>query len=96
MIETTQDILYLMLAISVGVFTIFLVWMLGEVAMMLRNMNRFIRELHCTIGKIEDALSGIRKKVEHSASHLSLLAEGAKQLIRMFVESKTKKAKPKK
>lgn len=91
LIESSKDILYLVLAFSVLVLTIFLVWLLGEAAFMLRHVNRTVREVREKLRKMEALVSGIRDKLEHSASYLSLLATVAKQLVNTFLSRRKKK-----
>lgn len=95
MIETSQDVLYLVLAASVGLFTIFLIWLIAEISIMLRRMNHFIGDLHRTISKIEETLSGIREKIEHSTGYFHLLVDGVVQLLKFFAEQKVKPSKTK-
>lgn len=89
--ESSKDVLYLALAISVVVLTIFVVWLLAECALVLHRANRLIKEIQEKLRKIEAALTGIRDKLEHSAGHLSLLAAAAKQVIGLFVKQGKKR-----
>lgn len=95
MFETSKDILFLVLAVSVAVFTIFLVWLVAEVAIMLRRFNRFVGEIQDIARKIERTLAGIREKLEHATSVLPSLVQGVAELVRWFAGEKTsKKQKP--
>lgn len=97
MFETSKDILFLVLAVSVGVFTIFLVWLVAEVAIMLRRFNRFVGEIQEIARKIERTLAGIRDKLEHSANVLPALVKGVTELVHWFSgDEGPKKQKPKK
>lgn len=96
MFESSKDILFLVLAVSVAVFTIFLVWLVAEVAIMLRRFNRFVGEIQEIARKIERTLAGIRDKLEHSMKVLPSLVNGVSELVRWFVgEKMSKKQKPK-
>ena len=97
MFTTSKDILFLVLSGAAGLLAIFLAWLIAECALMLRNANRMIHETRDKVHAIEAALGGIRDKLEHSAGYLALIAEGAKQVIRMVMESreKPKTKKPK-
>lgn len=95
MFESSKDILFLVLAVSVAVFTIFLVWLMAEVAIMLRRFNRFVGEIQEIARKIERTLAGIREKLEHAANILPTLVNGVSELIRWFAGEKiSKKQKP--
>lgn len=97
MFETSKDVLFLVLAISVAVLTIFLVWLVAEVAIMLRRFNRFVGEIQDIARKIERTLAGIRDKLEHSANVLPALVKGVSELVHWFADGETsKKQKPKK
>lgn len=89
-IQTSQDILYLVLAIAVGLLAIALVWLIVEAALTLHRVNALTRKLQETLAKIEAAMMSIREKVEHSAGYVQLIAAAAKQLFTMFAEKKEK------
>ncbi len=91
LIETSKDIFYLILAFSILLFTVFLVWLLAESALVLHRANRLIKEIQEKLRKIEVALMGIRDKLEHSAGYLSLLAAAAKQIIQMVMSRRPSK-----
>lgn len=96
MFETSKDILFLVLAVSVAVFTIFLVWLVAEVAIMLRRFNRFVGEIQEIARKIERTLAAIRDKLEHSANVLPALVKGVTELVRWFAGGQETKNKRKK
>ena len=43
--ETSKDILYGVLSISILLLAVMLAWLIAETAMVLRNANRLIREM---------------------------------------------------
>lgn len=95
MFETSKDILFLVLAVSVAVFTVFLVWLVAEVAIMLRRFNRFVGEIQEIARKIERTLAGIRDKLEHSANILPGLVKGVTELMHWFSSNDVKNKRKK-
>lgn len=92
MFETSLDVLYTALAVSVLLLTVFIVWLLIESALVLHRANRLLRDVREKLARIDSALVGIKDKIEHSAGYLSLLAEGLKQIVPMIIRrSKDKK-----
>ena len=94
-LETSQDVLYLVLSVSVLLLAVMLAWLIAESAMVLRNANKLIREMREKLGKIELAITGIRDKLENSAGYLHLLAEGAKQILGTILARRQEKKKKK-
>jgi len=90
-IQTSQDVLYIVLACAVGLLALALVWLVVESALVLHRVNRLMREVQDKLRKIEAALAGIRDKLEHSAGYLSLLAGAAKQVLQLFTDRREKK-----
>ncbi|GMU25778.1 hypothetical protein KJZ71_04615 [Patescibacteria group bacterium] len=81
-LDSTRDLLYLVLAIGVIWIAAMLTWLLFEVALLLRNANRFVGDVRRKVSRIEDALTSMRGKLESSAGYLGILAKGGKSLAK--------------
>jgi|SRR3990172_3404079 len=87
-IESSKDILYLIIAFGVLWLTIFCCWFIYYVAMIFRQFNLLITELREQLDKIDRLLDAIREKVEKSASYTGVIAEGIKQGLLILKEKR--------
>jgi len=83
-LESTKDLFYLILSISVGWVAIFLCWGLYEVARMLHQANAAVSEAREKLNRLEKAIVSIKERLESSVGYLGVLAEGGKSLINLF------------
>ena len=93
MFETSQDLLYVVLAIASIWFTVFLCWLMYQAGRTLRNVNRIVETALEKMEMISEAVEFIRKRVDNMSSHLgavSGIASGLfeKLVIRRFLERK--------
>ncbi|MFP4514705.1 MAG: hypothetical protein ACLFNO_01730 [Parcubacteria group bacterium] len=110
MFETSGDILNLVIAISVLLFTIFLVWTIYYVLASLRKVYKIVNELDHGVKKVLEAIDSIKEKVNKSTSYLYVAGEVAKNVVNLMkdkiskddegdindIKEKVKKAKKKK
>lgn len=84
MFETSKDLLYVVIAICVGLFTIFSCWIMFYVIMIIRNVNRVVHDIKEKFEKFENAL-------ERSATHLGLMVEVTKEVVKYLAGKSRKK-----
>jgi len=92
-LTSTQDILYLVLAVSIAWVAVFLCWALYELAKMLHQANAVVTETREKINRVEHAVMRIKEKLESSVSYLGMLAEGGKSLLSFLHTTEEKKEK---
>lgn len=90
MIETSKDILYLVISFCVLWVTVFLCWMFYYVTKILKNTNQIVEEFRMRLQTLTEAINYIRGKVENISSLMTLATEGVGGFAKKFV---TKKAK---
>ncbi len=91
MLETSKDLLNVILAISVAGFTVFLCALFFQVISMLRNMNSIMGSVKDKLDTVDKILTLIREKMDHGANHMGLLADSAIRLVTHFVDKQKKK-----
>lgn len=90
-VQSSQDILYIVLALCVLWFTVFLCWLLYQAARVLRNANRIIESLARKLELISDAVEFIKKRVDGLSSHMGVVSSLATGLVEKFVVGKLTK-----
>ena len=96
--STSQDLLFFILAIAVGVITVFIAWAMFYVVMILKKSYGAVREIERKLESIDALFTTVKEHLVHSSSSLRLLVDIAAKLIGLFQkrrESKTN-ANPKK
>lgn len=91
MIETSKDLLYVVLAFSVLWLTIFFSWMLYYVIMMLRQANQLINSFREKVEKVGQTIEKIKEKFEHASSYLGLICKAVEKMVDFVAERKKKK-----
>ena len=86
MFDTSKDILYLIISVSVGLIAVFSCLIMFYVAMIIRNFYKIAKDLKTRIEKFETAL-------ERSATHLGLIVDIAKEAVKYMIERKQKHKK---
>ena len=95
MLETSKDLLYVVISFCVLWLTVFMCWVLYYIAMFLKQGYDITRGFKAKLEKADKVLDAVREKIEKSSSHLALVAEGIKQLVVYLVEKKTGKEEKK-
>lgn len=70
MLSSTQDLLYIVLSLSILWFTVFLCWLLYQAARVLKNANEIIENITGKLELIADAVEFMRGKVEKVTDHM--------------------------
>ncbi len=78
---TTQDILYIVLAVSAAVLTAFLARLLYYVIAIVRDLRQTSRAIHDKVDEVGRILESIKERIGDSVSVLSLLTELLSKLV---------------
>ncbi len=90
MLTSTQQILYLVIAICIVWLTVFVCWLLYYAMRILRNANKIIEELRSRLDELTETIGYIRTKVEHISNLLTLAGSGVSGLVKKAVSRKAK------
>ncbi|NQU84002.1 MAG: hypothetical protein HQ536_04810 [Parcubacteria group bacterium] len=75
MFETSRDLLYIVIAVCVGLFTIFSCWIMFYTILIVRNVFKVVHDIKEKFEKFEQAL-------DRSATHLGLMVEVGKEFVK--------------
>ena len=92
-LESSKDILYLVLAFSILWFTAFVCWALYYVITILRDASNAVAEIRDRIAAIDDAVRSVREKVESTFGSFGIAATGIKMLGSYLAARKEKASK---
>ncbi|MBU0596952.1 hypothetical protein KJ641_03320 [Patescibacteria group bacterium] len=88
MFDTSQDILYLVLSLSILWFTVFLCWLLYQAARVLKNANEIIENITQKLELIADAVEFMRAKMDKVTNHMGIVSKVATGFVDKFVLGK--------
>jgi len=92
----SKDLLFIVISISVLLFTIFSCWALYYLARILQQLFRVITETRDWLSRLDKLFKALKEKIEPSASYLLLIGEGIKKLVEIMKGRREKKVKSKK
>lgn len=88
MFSSSVDILYIVIALCVLWFTVFLCWLLYQAGRVLRNANNILETVSEKLELISEALHFIQKKVDGISSNMGLVGKMLSSLMEKFVIGK--------
>jgi len=95
LVQSTLDILYLTLAASIAVLTIFLIWGIYYVVRMLRNAVYMTEKVTSVMQKADEVLDLAKDKLHSTGTYLGIAANAVQGAIEYFGDKKTVKRKAK-
>lgn len=93
MLESSRDVLNLVIALCVFLITVFFCWLIYYFAMIIKNARDLIKSAKEKIDLIDSLVSAIKTRVEHSATYLTLLVDGIEKVVSFLQNKNTKNSK---
>ncbi len=88
MIESSKDILYVVLAFVALWVAVFLCWTLYYVGRLIKNANEVIEEVREYGGRLDEAVRTIRDRMETMAGGMAVVASGITKVVGKAIEKK--------
>jgi len=96
MLETTKDILWLVVSFCILLFTVFICWAIYYVATILREFQKMIMDVRKKIELIEGLIKAAKDKLEHTSSYVKLMMESIETALHFIKSRKIEQSKKKK
>lgn len=93
MIQSSMDILLIVVAVSIGLLTVFACWGLYYFVAMLRDARKMTLSVREKMEIVDKILKLIHKKLEQGSNHMALIADSAIKLIGFLMEKQGEKKK---
>lgn len=90
-VDSSLDILYLTLAASVAILTIFLVWAIYYVVRMLRDTVYVMEKFTNVMKKADEVLDMAKDKLSSTGNYLAIVANAVTAAIEYFGDGKSTK-----
>ena len=69
--------------------TVFLCWVFYYLAKILKNTNQIVEEFRVRLQALTESIDYVRKKVEQMSTLLTLVSEGATEMVKRMINKKT-------
>lgn len=96
MLETSKDLLFIVIAFCILWLTVFICWGMYYMVMMLKNFSRITTSIREKMEIVDKILKLVHEKLEKGSNHMAVLADSAIKLVGYFMEKQGKSAGKKK
>ncbi|OGY50176.1 MAG: hypothetical protein A2951_02650 [Candidatus Buchananbacteria bacterium RIFCSPLOWO2_01_FULL_56_15] len=96
MLETSKDLLYVVIAFCVLWLTVFICWAMYYMISMLRTMHHITSGVREKLDLVDKILKLVKDKLEKGSNHMAVIADSVIKLVGLAMEKQQKKAAGKK
>ncbi len=93
MIQTSQDVLLIVLAVCLSVLTFVIAWAILYIIAILRKVNQVANLVATVVEKIDELVDFIQNKLDKSANVMGMMITALSKLIVYSGEVKTRKSR---
>ncbi|MCR4279875.1 MAG: hypothetical protein NUV82_00410 [Candidatus Komeilibacteria bacterium] len=91
MLETSKDLLFIVIAFCILWFTIFLCWFIYYMVTIIKRVSETVELLSKMAHTINEFVSEARVKMASATSYLPLVVNGVRDIASYIMDNKTKK-----
>ena len=95
MLETSKDLLYIVIAFCVLWLTVFICWSMYYMISMLRTMHQITSGVRDKLDLLDKILKLVKDKLEKGSNHISVIADSVIKLVGLAMEKQGKAASKK-
>lgn len=81
MLETSKDVLNILLGVSFFLIAIWLSWVLYQVGKTLQNINKAMSMVHQAAESMHQLIDRLKEKASNIGTYLALIAKGGEQIF---------------
>jgi len=96
MLETSKDLLLVVIAFCILWFTVFVCWSMYYIISMLRNASKITISVREKLELVDKILKLVKEKLEQGTNHMAVLADSAIKLVGFIMDKQKKGADKKK
>ena len=95
MLETSRDVLNLLLGFSVLLLAIWLSWIFYQIGKTLQNVNKTMSGVQNAIESFTELIHKVKEKTSSAGAYLTVLLKSGQQILNFVKEKKEKTARKK-
>jgi uncharacterized protein YoxC len=92
MLETSKDVLNILLGVSFFLIAIWLSWVLYQVGKTLQNINKAMSMVQQAAESMHQLIDKLKDKASNIGTYLALMAKGGEQIFDFIKERQAKKS----
>ncbi|MFA6427934.1 MAG: hypothetical protein WCW02_00115 [Candidatus Buchananbacteria bacterium] len=96
MLGTSHDLLLVVIASCLFLFTLFVCWGMFYLIMIFRDFSKITSSFRKKLELIDGILKGLKERLENTSASMGLLVEGVSKIVKYFQERAEKKETKKK
>lgn len=96
MLETSKDVLNLLLGFSVLIVAVFFSWMIYQMGRMLKNVNDTIKGVQNVVTSIDEIIKKFKDKAGDAMTYLTVLIKSGQEIMSFVKKQKSNRSRKKK
>ncbi len=96
MLETSTDLLKIIIAFCILWLTVFICWAMYYLVMMLKDFSRMAHSVREKLEVADKILKLVQQKLERGSDHMAIIADSAIKLVGFIMEKQKKEPTDKK
>jgi len=96
MLETSKDLLFVVIAFCILWFTVFVCWGLYYVISMMRNASKMTASIREKLELVDKILKLVKDKLEKGSNHIALISDSVIKLVGFMMDKQAKGSASKK
>ena len=90
MLETSKDLLLVVIAASIALFTLFTCWAIFYVVVMLRNVSKMTISIREKLEVVDKILNLVKEKLEKGSNHMAMITDSVIKLAGFMMDKQKK------
>ncbi|MFH0853873.1 MAG: hypothetical protein V1891_00035 [bacterium] len=95
-IQTTKDIMFLVIAFCILLFTVFFAWLLYYFIAIIGDVRKITKSVEEKVEKVGKIIDMVKEKLDSSTTQFALLVGAVKEIIKIVIEKRAVKKETKK
>lgn len=95
MLETSKDVLNLLLGVSILLVAVFISWTTYQVGRMLKNVNDTIKGVQKIVASIDELVNKFKEKSGDAMTYLTVLIKSGQEVMNLVKKAKSGRGRKK-
>ena len=92
MLETSKDLLNVLIGASVLLVAVLFSWLLYQMARAVKGMNDVIDKVKNIADSVQEGIDTVKNKSSHAAAYVGLFIKGGQEILKQLQKRKVRKA----
>lgn len=93
MLESSKDLLYILLGVSIFMVAAFFSWVLYQIGQSIKGFNDVIHKVKSIADSIHEGITELKDKGNHAASYIGLFIKGGMEILKHLQKRRARSGK---